>query len=72
MPAKDYDPKFAVYGLCDGTMGATMLMAATNYHEAEEWVTNYTRWGDFGGYDEIRVVHLLDGDVVHSVRADGD
>jgi len=50
---------FEIYGDY-ATTDETLLAEFDYVTEAIRWVNEYTRWGDFGGYDRIEVISFAD------------
>ena len=51
------------------------LYSTNNLQEAKDFARNYTRWGDFGGYNIIEVAWFTDdGEYIEelTIRADED
>jgi len=59
---------YKIYG--DYGMSTENLLEEFNWlDEARSWLSNYIRWGDFGGYDNIYIVGE-DGGIYQAVYAE--
>ena len=52
-----------------GYVSECELYTTNNLQEAKDFATNYTRWGDFGGYNVIEVAWFADdGEYIEELR----
>jgi hypothetical protein len=42
---------YAILGYADDLGGPVVLYESDSYTQCEQWKDDYTRWGDWGGYD---------------------
>jgi hypothetical protein len=56
-----------------GYVSECELYQTNNLAEAKAWATNYTRWGDMGGYNCIEVAWFAeDGEYMTEMRIEAD
>tara|TARA_B110000208_G_scaffold104741_1_gene130051 strand:- start:207 stop:473 length:267 start_codon:yes stop_codon:yes gene_type:complete len=60
---------YEILGWSDDT-GAMEMQVTADYRSAVDWVKDYTRWGDFGGWEEI-LIQNDDGEPIATLDAHG-
>ena len=49
---------YAILGYADNLDGPVVLYEADSYTQCEQWKEDYTRWGDWGGYDALALYEI--------------
>lgn len=59
---------YAILGFADDMETPVNLCEFDTYTEADDWVTGYTRWGDWGGYDTLALYEVSPTETADSIH----
>ena len=64
----EYHNTYAVLAFSNDLESPVVLWESDSYSEAEDWVQGYTRFGDWGGYDEMALYEVAPYESVDTIH----